>query len=117
MDFRSEEEEVFTAAPSVCDKQGNVCQADMGLPGAADKDGLQHGESKLLYLTWKQSGIDTSSFFSGEKEDCPLDYAPLARWDPSVSKEMLAPIGEEDEIVVTTVEHSKWVSMMMNFFL
>ena len=100
----------------MCDKQGNVHQVDMGLPGAADTDGLQDGESKLLYLTWKQSGLDTNSFFTGEKEDCPLDYALSARWDPSVSKEMLAPIGEEDEIVVTTVEHSKWASMMMKSF-
>lgn len=46
-----------------------------------------------------------------DKKPCPLDYIPLSRWDPSVSKDMLLTlVDEEGEIEATKVEHSKWVS-------
>nr|POE71015.1 hypothetical protein CFP56_14754 [Quercus suber] len=52
VDLCSEEEEVLTEAPGVCDKQGSISQAGMVSPGAVGIDGVQYGESELLYLTW-----------------------------------------------------------------
>ena len=77
-------------------------------------DRMQICEFELLFLPWGQSGVDTRD--SGNNSD-PLECAPLSCWVPRVGKDMvLSTVAEEGELDSTKVEHSKWVSTMMNSF-
>ena len=87
MDPWSEEEEVFSRASRMSDKQGCVSQTGMVLSGVVFADGLLNGESELLYLPWEQNGVNASCSVSGERERCPLECVLLSRWDPRVSKD------------------------------
>ena len=89
----------------------------MMLSGAESIDGLQNGELELLFLPWKQSGVDTNVSVSGEKESGPMECVPLSRWDPwAIKDKVLLMVEEEGDFEVTRVEQSKWVSTMMNSF-
>ena len=80
-------------------------------------DRMQICESELLFLPWGQSGVDTRDSGNGENNSDPLECAPLSCWVPRVGKDMvLSTVAEEGEFDSTKVEHSKWVSTMMNSF-
>ena len=79
-------------------------------------DRMQICEFELLFLPWGQSGVNTSDSGNGENNS-PLECAPLSCWVPRVGEDMvLSTVAEEGELVGTKVEHSKWVSTMMNSF-
>ena len=80
-------------------------------------DGMKLREYELLFLPWGKSGVDTKYFGNREKNSGPLECVPLPCWVPRVAKDMVLNIvAEEGELDVTKVEHSKWVSTMMNSF-
>ncbi|KAK9997807.1 hypothetical protein SO802_017410 [Lithocarpus litseifolius] len=54
---------------------------------------------------------------NGENNSIPLECVPLSCWVPRVVEDLvLSTVAEEGEIVASKVEHSKWVSTMMNRF-
>ena len=111
-----EVEDVFTKVQSVSDKEG--CDSQIGMIGSevAHAGRMQIGESELLFLPWGQSGVETSDSSNG-KNNSPLECALLSCWVPRLGKDMvLSTVAEEGELVGTKVEHSKWVSTMINSF-
>ena len=80
-------------------------------------DRMQICEFELLFLPWGQSGVDTRDSGNGENNSDPLECAPLSCWVLRVGKDMvLSTVVEEGDLDSTKVEHSKWVSTMMNSF-
>uniref|UniRef100_A0A7N2R0U5 Rx N-terminal domain-containing protein n=1 Tax=Quercus lobata TaxID=97700 RepID=A0A7N2R0U5_QUELO len=83
----------------------------------AHANGMHNCESELLFLPWGQSGVDNTDLGNGENNCGPLECAPLFYWVPKVAEDMvLSTVAEEGELVASKVEHSKWVSTMMNSF-
>nr|POE72567.1 hypothetical protein CFP56_62072 [Quercus suber] len=115
--WSEEVEEVFMEVPRVSDIEG--CDSQTGMTGSevAYADGMQNCESELLFLPWAQSGVDTTYSGNGENNCGPLECALLSCWVPKVVKDMvLSTAAEEGELDASKVEHSKWVSTMMNSF-
>ena len=73
--------------------------------------------SLSFYFPWGQSGVDTRDSGNGKNNSGPLECAPLSCWVPRVGEDMvLSTVAEEGELDATKVEHSRWVSTMMNSF-